>query len=215
MLRAIHLVCAAGVPVLGVNVGHLGYLTELEPAGLVPAIEHWLRGEHSVDARMTIQVVVTRAQSSPSTYLAVNEAVLQRTAAGHTVRLATYIDGQCFITYVADGLIVATPTGSTAYNLSARGPLVSPRHRALVVTPVSPHMLFNLPLVLDGSEDVRLDVVDGRPAELVVDGQPVGVLEEGDVVHCCAGPHDALLVSFAPRDFHRIVQAKFGLRADP
>src|SRR5436305_15274947 len=110
------------------------------------------------------------------TRFALNEAVLQRTGAGHTVRLATSIDGGHFFTYSADGLIVATPTGSTAYNLSARGPILSPRHRALVVTPVSPHMLFNLPLVLDAAQAVRLDVLD-RPAEPVGDGQPVAMLD--------------------------------------
>jgi len=218
MLRAIHLVCAAEVPVLGVNVGHMGYLSEVEPAGMVGAIERWLGGAHRVERRMTLAVEVRPADGPPACHVAVNEAVLQRTATGHTVRVGTYIDGRSFVTYVADGLIVSTPTGSTAYNLSARGPIVSPRHRALVLTPVSPHMLFNLAMVLDGSEEVRLEVLDGRPAELVVDGQPVGVLEEGDAVTCAAGPHDARLVSqegeSTPRRFHQIVKAKFGLATE-
>ena len=211
MLRMLHLVCPADVPVLGVNVGHLGYLTECDPAGLQPAIDRWLAGDRLIEARMTLEVGVSRAEGPPKTYLAVNEAVLQRTAAGHTVRLATCVNGGPFVTYSADGLIVATPTGSTAYNLSARGPIVSPQLRSLVVTAVSPHMLFNLPLVLDDAADVRLDVLDGRPADLVVDGQPVATLGEGDSVRCRAGRHDALLVHYAPRQFLNIVKAKFGL----
>jgi NAD+ kinase len=211
MLRTLHLVCAGDVPVLGVNVGHLGYLTECDPAGLQPAIERWLAGDRLIEARMTLEVTVHRAEGPPKSNVAVNEAVLQRTAAGHTVRLATCVNGGPFVTYSADGLIVATPTGSTAYNLSARGPILSPRLRAMVVTAVSPHMLFNLPLVLDDASDVRLDVLDGRPAELVVDGQPVATLGEGDSVSCRAGAHDALLVHYAPREFLNIVKAKFGL----
>ncbi|MDQ1397822.1 MAG: kinase [Acidimicrobiaceae bacterium] len=211
MLRTLHLVCDAEVPVLGVNVGHLGYLTEVEPVNMRSAIEGWLAGRHSVEPRMTLELTVRRAEGPPVSHSAINEAVLQRTAAGHTVRVATCVDGNDFVTYSADGLIVATPTGSTAYNLSARGPIVSPRQRALILTAVSPHMLFNLPLVLDDSQVVRLDVLDGRPADLVVDGQPVATLSDGDSVTCVPGAHDALLVSYARRDFLSIVKAKFGL----
>lgn len=211
MLRTLHLVCAAEVPVLGVNVGHLGYLTEVEPKNLRGAIERWLTEPHAVEARMMLEVTVTRPEGPPAVYRAVNDAVLQRTTAGHTVRVATCVDGNGFVTYSADGLIVSTPTGSTAYNLSARGPIVSPRQRALIITAVSPHMLFNLPLVLDDSQVVRLDVLEDRPADLVVDGQLVAELSEGDSVTCVAAPYDALLVSYSPRDFLSIVKAKFGL----
>jgi NAD+ kinase len=211
MLRTVHLVCGAAVPVMGVNVGHLGYLTEFEPDGMRDALRRWLGGDHRTESRMTLEVRVLRPDQPIVTRFALNDAVLQRTGAGHTVRLATSIDGGHFVTYSADGLIVATPTGSTAYNLSARGPIVSPRHRALVVTPVSPHMLFNLSLVLDGDEQVRMDVLDGLPAELVVDGQSIASLEAGAAVEVSAGRHDAILVSYSPREFHHIVMAKFGL----
>ena len=211
MLRTLHLVVDHDVPVLGVNVGHLGYLAQVEPAGLLTAIDRWFTGDHTVEGRMVIEVSVQRAEGPPIRRVAINEAVLQRTAAGHTVRLATCVDGEDFVTYSADGLIVATPTGSTAYNLSARGPLVSPGLRALIVTAVSPHMLFNLPLVLDDTKSVRLDVLDGRAADLVVDGQPVATLGEDDSVTLCTAAHDALLVSFAPRNFLSVIKAKFGL----
>jgi NAD+ kinase len=211
MLRTVHLVCDADVPVLGVNVGHLGYLTEVEPAGMTDGIEHWLHGRFHIERRMTLQVEVVRGDRSTGTHIALNDAVLQRTGAGHTVRVGTTIDGAHWVTYVADGLIVATPTGSTAYNLSARGPIVSPDHRAIVLTPVAPHMLLNVPLVLSGTEEVRFDLVESRPADLVVDGQTIASLHNGDGVICRAGPHDARLVTFHRRDFHRIVKAKFGL----
>jgi NAD+ kinase len=211
MLRTVHMVAAASVPVLGVNVGHLGYLTEVEPAGTRAAVERWLTGDYFIERRMTLAVEVSRAGEQISTHVALNEAVLQRSGAGHTVRVATWIDDNPFVTYVADGLIVSTPTGSTAYNLSARGPIVSPNHRALIVTPVSPHMLFNHSLVLDGGEIIRLEQEDGRPADLVVDGQLIASVGEGDSVLCTAGPHDAHLVSFQARDFHHLIKTKLGL----
>jgi NAD+ kinase len=130
---------------------------------------------------------------------------------GHTVRLAASIADRPFITYAADGILVATPTGSTAYNLSARGPIVSPHLRAIIVTPVSPHMLFDRPLVLGPSETVRLELLSGGPAVLVVDGSCLEHLAPGDAVVCRAGNHPARLVTFGRRDFHSILKAKFNL----
>jgi NAD+ kinase len=144
--------------------------------------------------------------------VALNEMVVEKPVPpGHSVRLATSIDDRPFITYVADGILVATPTGSTAYNLSARGPIVSPQLRALIVTPVSPHMLFDRPLVLGPSETFRLELLSGGPAVLGVDGSCVEHLQPGDAVVCRAGRHPARLVTFGRRDFHAILKAKFNL----
>jgi NAD+ kinase len=208
MLRAVDLVCGAGVPVLGVNMGHLGYLTEVEPTVLTASLERFFAGDYDIEARMTLDVEI---EPHGRVVTALNEAVLEKTVAGHTVRLAASIDGRPFITYAADGLIVATPTGSTAYNLSVRGPIVSPRHRSIIVTPASAHMLFDRALVLDAAESIRLEVIDDRPANLVVDGRNLGSLEHGQAITCRAGEADARLVTFGGRDFHRILKAKFGL----
>jgi NAD+ kinase len=155
--------------------------------------------------------VTVEGGEGPVSKVALNEAVLERTASGHTVRLAVDVNGRFFTTYVADAMIVATPTGSTAYNLSARGPIVSPRHRALLLTPVAPHMLFDRTLVLDAGETIRLEVIGERDATLTVDGTQLGVLRAGTAVTCTAGPHDARLVTFGQRDFHQILKTKFGL----
>ena len=206
MLRAVDLVCGADVPVLGVNVGQLGYLTAIEPPALPDALARFFAGDYSVEQRMTLSVEVDGVSR-----MALNEAVLEKTLSGHTVRLAISINDGPFLTTAADGLIVSTPTGSTAYNFSARGPIVSPRLRGLVVTPVSPHTLFDRSLVLDDEEWVRLEVLDGRPAALVIDGRTFGTLESGDSVVCRAGAHDARFVTFDGRDFHQILKAKFSL----
>ena len=119
--------------------------------------------------------------------------MVEKHESGHTVRLLARIAGEPFTSYAADGLIVATPTGSTAYSLSARGPVVSPRHRALLLTPVSPHMLFDRTLVLDPTERVEIEVAGFRPAELAVDGLLVATLTEGDVVTCWPAADDGTL----------------------
>jgi NAD+ kinase len=213
MLRTVDLVAAYDVPVLGINVGQLGYLTEVDPADWEQALTRWLNGEAAVEERMMLSVRVERAGGGdgPAPSMALNEAVLEKTPMGHTVRMRVHLDGAFFTTYAADGLIVATPTGSTAYSLSARGPIVAPEHRAILLTPVSPHMLFDRTLVLEPGTVVGLEVCGPRPATLSVDGRNQGELVEGDVLVCTAADHTARLVTFGGRDFHQIVKAKFGL----
>lgn len=211
MLRAVALVSRLGAPVLGVNCGVLGYLSELEPEHLDEALTRFFAGRYDLDERMMVAATVTRAGRAPTVYEALNEVVIERASAGHTVRLRLDVAGAPFTTYVADGLIVATPTGSTAYALSAHGPIVSPRQRAILLTPVSPHMLFDRTLVLAPDEDVLVHVNGHRSAVLAVDGRRMAVLEEGDTVHCATAATVARLVQFGRRDFHQILKAKFGL----
>lgn len=212
MLRTVALASAKGVPVLGVNLGRLGYLTEIEPAGLHQALERFLAGDYQVEERMTLEVAIERSgHGDPITVPALNEAVVEKTVPGHTVRVGLSVAGRPFVTYAADGVLVATPTGSTAYNLSVHGPLLSPQLRALVLAPVSPHMLFDRQMVLEPTEWIRLEVLEPRPAVAVVDGLTVATLEPGDVVCCREGPLAARLVSFGQRDFHAILRARFGL----
>lgn len=125
MLRTVEVVLASRVPVLGVNLGRMGYLTAVEPAGIVQAFERMLAGEYFVEERMALEVDLTG--SVEGRFMALNDAIVEKTGPGHTIRVAVEIAGRPFLTYVADGILVSTPTGSTAYNLSARGPVVSPR----------------------------------------------------------------------------------------
>lgn len=208
MLRTVELVASAGVPILGVNVGRLGYLPECEPDDLEGALDRFFAGDFVTEERMTLEV---RSEGKFPVVTALNEAWLEKTVPGHTVHMRLDIAGSTFTTYAADGLIVSTPTGSTAYNLSVRGPIVSPTLRAMVVKAVSPHQLFDFPLVLGPEEEVRVEVLEGRTATLLVDGRNIGELVPGDSVTCAAGPHPARLIRFGERDFHQILKAKFGL----
>ena len=221
MLRSVQLLGGAAVPIVGVNVGLLGYLTEVEPQAMLSAIERSLQGrrpdgddgdEWHVEERMLLDVTVKGRDGRPDQHFqALNEGVVEKLEPGHTVRLLVRIDGAAFTSYAADGLIVATPTGSTAYSLSARGPVVSPRHRALLLTPVSPHMLFDRSLVLDPEEWVEVEVAGHRPVVLAVDGQQTVTLPEGDVVSFAASSATAQFVRFGRHRFHRILKSKFGL----
>jgi NAD+ kinase len=211
MLRTVDLVAGAGVPILGVNVGQMGYLTDIEPSGLRKALGRFLAGEGTIEERMLLAVRVERVDGEVTEQVAFNEAVVEKTPMGHTVRLAVWVDDEFFTTYAADGLIVATPTGSTAYAFSARGPIVEPTHRALLLTPVSPHMLFDRTLVLDPEARLRLVVQGHRRATLSVDGRNLGELGEGDAIVCTAASRSARLVTFTSRDFLQILKAKFGL----
>ncbi|HZJ25999.1 MAG TPA: NAD(+)/NADH kinase [Acidimicrobiia bacterium] len=211
MLRTVDLVAGAGVPVLGVNVGQLGYLAEVEPGGIDQALELVMRGKFRVEERMTLAVQVQSRGEAAGSWIAMNEAVIEKARHGHVVRLDVDINGRFFTSYAADGVIVATPTGSTAYSFSARGPIVSPRHRCLLLTPVSPHMLFDRSLVLDPDEELCFRVTDGRAAVLIIDGREVGELASADSVVCTGAPTPARIVTFGTRDFHQILKTKFGL----
>lgn len=216
MLRAVKMLGGAGVPIIGVNVGLLGYLTELEPPALPAALERWAAGAEAgqwrVEERMMLEATLRRSGADDiETWTALNEAVIEKQQAGHTVRLLVRIDGAVFTSYAADGLIIATPTGSTAYSLSARGPVVSPTHRALLLTPVSPHMLFDRSLVLNPDEEVEIEVIGHRAATLSIDGRSAASLSEGDTVAVRASTSVARFVRFGERRFHQILKTKFGL----
>ena len=212
MLRAVDLVAGHDTPVLGVNLGRLGYLTDVEVPALPTALGRFLDGNYVVEDRTMLTLGVSCDQGPPGgEHLALNEAVLEKAQPGHTVHLAVSIDGRPFISYVADGLIVATPTGSTAYSFSAGGPIVSPRQDALLLTPVAPHTPFSRTLVLHRDEPVRVEVLDHRGATLSVDGRELGRLGEGDAVVVAVAPFPAHFVRFEPRDFYGVLKAKFGL----
>ncbi|HYA44609.1 MAG TPA: NAD(+)/NADH kinase, partial [Acidimicrobiales bacterium] len=195
MLHSVGMVLGTGVPVLGVNFGRFGFLTAIEPSALQQALKRFLAGDYELEYRMTIAGrVLGKGDIGPRLVVnALNDVVLTRPSGTHTINLGASIGGSKFLSYTADSMIVATATGSTGYNLSARGPIVSPSLRCIVLTPVSPHMFFDRSLVLAGSEEVILELGGHVSAELVVDGAPAGRLEGGERLVCVAGTHDAAL----------------------
>lgn len=213
MLRTVGMALGTEVPVLGVNFGRFGYLTAVEPDGLRHAIERFLAGDYHLQRRMTVgaQVFANGSRQPRMSGAGLNDIVLARPSGTHTINASVAISGERFLSYAADAIIVSTPTGTTGYNLSARGPIVSPKLRCLVLTPVSPHMLFDRSLVLDSSATVSIELDGEGDADLVVDGVPCGQFELGERLVCTAGAHDAMLVSFGDRDFETVLKNKFHL----
>ena len=216
MLRTVRALGGRPTPIIGVNIGTRGYLTRVEPHDTAEVLKRFVHGKEGIDYtfddRMMLAATVDMGMSDAvGTWLALNEVVFEKSESGHTVRLDVAIDGVDFATYTADGLIVSTPTGSTAYALSARGPVMSPRLRAVLLTPVSPHMVFDRSLVLDPAEDVVVTVGGYRPVEVSVDGYRCVELNVGQSMRVSASQRVARLVRFEDRRFHQILRQKFGL----
>ena len=214
MLRAVSGLQGRDVPLIGLNLGSLGYLADVESENLIDALDRWVagpvKGRWNFDDRMMVEAVLDIGGESV-VVRALNEIAVEREEAGHMVRLQVAIDGAVFTTYAADGLIVATPTGSTAYSMSARGPILSPRLRALLVTPVSPHMLFDRSMVLDPSEEVEVTVLGHRSVAVSLDGLATHTLPPGGVIRFRAATAVARFVRFADVRFHQILKDKFNL----
>jgi NAD+ kinase len=193
MLRAGHLCAPAGVPLLGINLGRLGYLIEIGRDEWPSALDRILAGEYWLENRMTLRADLRRQAQSKGSWDAINESVIGRGEMVRPVRLVVEIDGRRLTTYVADALIVATATGSTAYALAAGGPLLPPELRNILLVPVAPHLSVDRAIVLPEGASVRVTVRTSHGASLSVDGQTPVALQDEDQVEVRAGPN---VVSF-------------------
>lgn len=211
MLRASQLVSPFDVPILGVNAGRLGYLTEVDPDHMIQALDRWRAGELVIEERMLLEVTTDRTGSEEFIGYALNEAVVYRSESGRTLEVLTSIDGRPFTEYLADGVIVATPTGSTAYSLSAGGPIVEPDFHAMLLTPVAAHMVFNRSMVLAPTTEVKLTVQGYRGGVLALDGRTTLDLGPGESVICRGSDKTAKLLVGGDRDFHTVLKEKFRL----
>lgn len=214
LLRAAWLARDGGVPLLGVNLGRLGFLSEVEAADLSVALERVVAGDFAVEERMTLTVEIRDARDARvDTGWALNEASLERVVPQRLVVIEVRVGDTLFARVPADAMICATPTGSTAYAFSARGPILSPLLEAILLVPVAPHSLFDRTLVIDPRESLSLRPVAGQSASVVsLDGRkPLAVPPGGSVrVHRGAAP--VRMVRLAPFDFYGRVRHKFGLQ---
>jgi NAD+ kinase len=204
-----------GAPVLGVKVGRLGFLTEVDPDRAPELLDAWMAGEAEVDERMAL---VAEAEGAPwdEPQWALNEVIVEKRARHRVVRLAAWVGEDYVTTFSADGVIVATPTGSTAYSFSARGPIVSPRLPSLVLTPVSAHMVFDRAIVLSPDEQVTLEVQEDEPGFLSADGRRGLELPIGSRVRIRRAEQPARVVrSKRAESFYSLLRRKFQLPADP
>jgi NAD+ kinase len=201
---------AGSSPILGVNLGFLGYLTEVGRDGLYPALLGILAGRYTLEARTLLEATLERAGEAPRTYLALNDVVIAKTAPSRIIELELTVDGKPLSRYRADGLVVSTPTGSTAYNLSAGGPILHPQLPVTVLTPICPHTLTLRPLVLPDSSTIEIRLV--TPSEMVfltVDGQEGAEIAAGDLVRIHRHAEPVQLVRTAePRSIFEGLRSK-------
>jgi NAD+ kinase len=212
LLRGARQVARHGTPVLGVNFGHVGFLTSAAPDELVSSLDQALSGDIWLDERMMLAV---RAEAPDGTlrgeFLAVNDVVLHKGGVARMIRLAVRANGQEVGSYSADGIILATPTGSTAYSLSAGGPVVAPSVDCIIATPICPHTLAVRPLVLPAEETVSVDVLTpSGDLLLTIDGQEDAQLAPGDRVVVQRAPSRVRLVRFPGQTFFSTLRRKLG-----
>ena len=198
------------VPILGVNFGRLGFLTEVTLAELYPALDAVLAGGARIEQRLMLRSTTVRDGAGLGNHSALNDVVVTKTARSRMIELAVSV-GDEFVTRVrADGLIVATPTGSTAYNLAAGGPIVQPTMDALLLTPIAPHMLTNRPIVIPSGPPVRVQpIMDARDEVYVTfDGQDGYDLHAGDEVRICCAPRRLQLFHPSARSYFEVLREK-------
>lgn len=210
LLRGARMVAQHGVPVLGINLGHLGFLTSASPGEAKEALAQVLAGESSIDARMTLQVRAEgRSGGARGEWLALNDAAVHMGGVARVIRLAVTAQGEEVGTYSADGIVLATPTGSTAYSLSAGGPIVSPTVDCIVATPICPHTLAVRPLVLPADAEVTVELLPpSKPSVLTIDGQEGATLAPGDRVSVRRGDQPVRLVRFPGQSFFSTLRRK-------
>lgn len=206
MLAAVKSGIAWDVPVLGFNLGTLGFLTEADPDDLATVVKRLTSGDYEVEERLTVAASIGGVSAS-----GINDVVVEKVDSTRLVSLSVVIDDTEFATYRADGLIVATPTGSTAYSFSAGGPVVDPRVDALVLTPVASHSLFDRPIVLPADSKIDVTVRRDRLVRVNVDKTDLGQMGEGETVEIMRGERPARFVTFRSTTFPGLVRDKFGL----
>lgn len=210
VLRAARIALEADLPLLGINVGRKGFLADIEPGGLENAVDALASGTWEESPRMTIEAIVNDREAVTG----INDVVIEKVFTQRLISIEVAVDGERFINYHADGLILATPTGSTAYNLSAGGPLVAPEVEALVLSPVAPHSLFSKSLVLHPATEIRCTVVQDRSAGVSVDGYDLGTVGPGDEIKVRRGPDTIRFIEISGRSFPARVKEKFHLNED-
>jgi NAD+ kinase len=209
LLAAARLIGERQVPILAINYGGLGFLTEVTREEMYPALERVLLGETLIDQRMMIVVSVVRGSETVAAYEALNDAVIHKGTLARIIELEASVDGRYVSRFKSDGLILATPTGSTAYNLSAGGPIVHPSMAAIVMTPICPHTLTNRPLVLPAESRVEITLRSAHDEVYVtVDGQVGMKLDLGDRVTAQRSGRTVRLVTPRGKDYFDVLRRK-------
>lgn len=196
------------IPIFAVNLGGLGFLTTITREQMYPELERALEGRCRIGARRMLHCEVVRNGQTIAEYEALNDAVFSKTELARMINIDVHVDAHYVCRYRADGLIVTTPTGSTAYSLSAGGPIIFPSVDTLCLTPICPHMLTNRPVLVSGEAVIKVDVLDDTPPYLTVDGQVGQPLEKGDQVFCKNSKTKVMLIRPPHMLYFDVLRAK-------
>lgn len=211
LLRAARLAAAKDIPVFGVNLGGLGFLTQVGIDSLEKSLEKLYKGRYFLDERMMLNCTVKRREEEIKKFTALNDVVIGKGAFARIICLATYVNNDYVITYSADGLVVSTSTGSTAYSLSAGGPIVNPNINSIILTPICPHTLSARPLIVGENDQVKVKLESNEEKVMVtIDGQEGFVLKPKDEVIIKKSNHRARLITFKEKSFYAILREKLG-----
>ncbi|MFH1239245.1 MAG: NAD(+)/NADH kinase, partial [bacterium] len=209
ILQAARKSAPLGKPVLGINSGSLGFLAEIDPEQMLEAIEEILANRYKIQARLLIQATVRRKNKTIGTFTALNDAVIKNGATARVIKLDLEINRQYVATYIGDGLIVSTPTGSTAYSLAASGPIVYPDVPVMVVAAICPHTLTLRPLIVSAASEIKISVKsDHQEVILTLDGQNDLPLEMGDTVLIKKAAHQLKFITVLDKSYYHVLRTK-------
>jgi Predicted sugar kinase len=216
-LYAARVAAPHGVPVLPINLGHLGFIAEIGSSDWPEAIDAWAAGRLPVSERLMLFVEAWRGEKSVASYWAMNDATISAQGIAKLIGFGMGVGGSSLVRYRADGAIVATPTGSTAYNLAAGGPVLNPEMEALIVNPICPFTLSNRPLVVRSDEAVELSIEEGQRAGvmLTIDGQETFPLRGGDRIVARGAPRKALFYVSERFEFYSLLRSKLAWNSGP
>jgi len=210
MLYAARLARDTETPVLGINRGRLGFLADVTPDEMIASVQQVLDGNYARDSRLLLEARLTKKSGKVLTEFALNDVVLKRRETGRMVDFSTFVDGEFVNTHSGDGMIVATPTGSTAYALSCGGPIISPQLNAVVVVPVCPHTLTDRPIVIPAHQSIEVVLLerDETRAAVSIDGIKLGDIRPSDRLHISAAGKRLTLIHPPSYDFYGILRSK-------
>ncbi|MEJ2490903.1 MAG: NAD(+)/NADH kinase [Desulfuromonadales bacterium] len=209
LLSVARLVADLRTPILGVNLGSLGFLTEITQPELFPMLEQVVRGDFTVSERMRLLAVIRRQGKELMRYRVLNDVVINKGALARIIDMEAWVDDDYLTTFKADGLIVSTPTGSTGYNLAAGGPIIYPGNHCHVIAPICPHTLTNRPIVVSDEATIRIEVKShDEDVVFTADGQEGMPLQCGDVVELRKSNHSTLLIKSPTKDYFQVLRTK-------
>ena len=216
ILRTVRFVSEYGIPVVGINLGEFGYLTEVNLSEMFDALELIVKGDYQIEKRMMLDITIHLEGETVREQSILNDVVITRGNLSRILNLETTVNGRYLTTFRADGIIIATPTGSTAYSLSAGGPIVFPEQDSFVINPICPFTLTNRPIIIPNNADIKVIMwTRGEGATVTLDGQVSYTMKSGDSLEIRKSPYVTNLISSPHRDYMEILRTKLGWGGSP